>query len=65
MVHKFVVALRFVFVKYAVNNQAEPVSESESNLMDHGLFDLHTGLSQRNYSRSEAKVKSAIYLPFT
>ncbi|XP_018047519.1 PREDICTED: uncharacterized protein LOC108686621 isoform X3 [Atta colombica] len=41
-----------------LNNQAEmPVSESESNLMDHGLFDLHTGLSQRNYSRSEAKMR--------
>ncbi|XP_018349865.1 PREDICTED: uncharacterized protein LOC108753036 isoform X3 [Trachymyrmex septentrionalis] len=41
-----------------LNNQAEmPVSESESNLMDHGLFDLHTGLPQRNYSRSEAKMR--------
>ncbi|XP_018047518.1 PREDICTED: uncharacterized protein LOC108686621 isoform X2 [Atta colombica] len=44
--------------KRLLNNQAEmPVSESESNLMDHGLFDLHTGLSQRNYSRSEAKMR--------
>lgn len=43
--------------KRLLNNQAEPVSESESNLMDHGLFDLHTGLSQRNYSRSEAKIR--------
>ncbi|KAG5307322.1 FHDC1 protein, partial [Acromyrmex insinuator] len=44
--------------KRLLNNQAEmPVSESESNLMDHGLFDLHTGLPQRNYSRSEAKMR--------
>ncbi|KYM83506.1 FH2 domain-containing protein 1, partial [Atta colombica] len=58
LARKRLLALRFVFVKYAVNNQAEmPVSESESNLMDHGLFDLHTGLSQRNYSRSEAKMR--------
>jgi len=45
----------------AVSNQPEtPGSESESNLMDYGLFDLHTGLSQKNYNRGEAKVS----LPF-
>lgn len=58
--------VRFVFFKYAVSNQAEtPGSESESNLMDYGLFDLHTGLPQRNYSRGEAKVNFAIYLACT
>lgn len=46
-----------MLVKCAVNNQAEtPGSESECNLMDYGLFDLHTGLPQRAYSRGEAKV---------
>lgn len=55
--------VRFVFIKYAVSNQAEtPGSESESNLMDYGLFDLHTGLPQRNYSRGEAKVNFDIHL---
>lgn len=46
-----------------MSNQAEtPGSESESNLMDYGLFDLHTNLShnQRNYNRGEAKVNFAI-----
>lgn len=53
--------LRFVFIKYTVSNQAEtPGSESESNLMDYGLFEFYPGLSQRNYSRGEAKVNSAI-----
>lgn len=49
--------IKIVLIKYAVSNQAEtPGSESESNLMDYGLFDLHTGLPQRNYSRGEVKV---------
>ncbi|XP_032684457.1 uncharacterized protein LOC116850364 [Odontomachus brunneus] len=44
--------------KRLLNNQAEtPGSESECNLMDYGLFDLHTGLPQRAYSRGEAKMK--------
>ncbi|XP_011152521.2 uncharacterized protein LOC105191081 [Harpegnathos saltator] len=44
--------------KRPLNNQAEtPGSESECNLMDYGLFDLHTGLPQRTYSRGEAKMK--------
>lgn len=44
-------------------NQTEtPGSESESNLMDYGLFDPHTGLPQRNYSRGEAKVYFISYL---
>ncbi|KAM0729484.1 FH2 domain-containing protein 1 [Formica fusca] len=44
--------------KRLLSNQAEtPGSESESNLMDYGLFDLHTGLPQRSYSRGEAKVR--------
>ncbi|KAL6253627.1 hypothetical protein P5V15_015933 [Pogonomyrmex californicus] len=44
--------------KRLLSNQAEtPGSESESNLMDYGLFDLHTGLPQRNYSRGEAKIR--------
>ncbi|XP_076666241.1 FH2 domain-containing protein formin 3 isoform X2 [Andrena cerasifolii] len=44
--------------KRLLTNQAEtPASESECNLMDYGLFDLHTGLPQRNYSRNDAKVK--------
>ncbi|XP_014467206.1 PREDICTED: uncharacterized protein LOC106740555 [Dinoponera quadriceps] len=44
--------------KRLLNNQAEtPGSESECNLMDYGLFDLHTGLPQRTYGRSEAKMK--------
>lgn len=42
---------------FSVSNQTEtPNSESECNLMDYGLLDLHTGLPQRSYSRSEAKV---------
>ncbi|XP_072749439.1 uncharacterized protein Form3 [Anoplolepis gracilipes] len=44
--------------KRLLSNQAEtPGSESESNLMDYGLFDLHTGLPQRSYSRGEAKMR--------
>ncbi|KMQ96916.1 fh2 domain-containing protein 1 [Lasius niger] len=44
--------------KRLLSNQAEtPGSESESNLMDYGLFDLHTGLPQRNYSRGEVKMR--------
>ncbi|XP_012230972.2 uncharacterized protein form3 [Linepithema humile] len=44
--------------KRLLSNQTEtPGSESESNLMDYGLFDLHTGLPQRNYSRGEAKIR--------
>lgn len=44
--------------KRLLSNQAEiPGSESESNLMDYGLFDFHTGLPQRNYSRGEAKIR--------
>ncbi|KAK2586362.1 hypothetical protein KPH14_010652 [Odynerus spinipes] len=44
--------------KRLLSNQAEtPGSESECNLMDYGLLDLHTGLPQRSYSRSEAKIK--------
>ncbi|XP_043504299.1 uncharacterized protein LOC122525518 [Polistes fuscatus] len=44
--------------KRLLSNQAEtPGSESECNLMDYGLLDLHTGLPQRSYSRSEAKMK--------
>ncbi|XP_066598097.1 uncharacterized protein form3 isoform X2 [Prorops nasuta] len=44
--------------KRLLSNQAEtPGSESEYNLMDYGLFDLHTGLPQRSYGRSDAKIK--------
>ncbi|XP_011172206.2 uncharacterized protein LOC105204716 [Solenopsis invicta] len=44
--------------KRLLSNQAEtPGSESESNLMDYGLFELHPGLSQRSYSRGEAKIR--------
>ncbi|XP_076166401.1 FH2 domain-containing protein formin 3 [Ptiloglossa arizonensis] len=44
--------------KRFLTNQAEtPASESECNLIDYGLFDLHTGLPQRNYSRNDAKIK--------
>ncbi|XP_071572606.1 uncharacterized protein Form3 isoform X2 [Temnothorax nylanderi] len=44
--------------KRLLSSQAEtPGSESESNLMDYGFFDLHTGLPQRNYSRGEAKIR--------
>ncbi|XP_035740282.1 formin-J-like isoform X2 [Vespa mandarinia] len=44
--------------KRLLSNQTEtPNSESECNLMDYGLLDLHTGLPQRSYSRSEAKIK--------
>ncbi|XP_076638635.1 FH2 domain-containing protein formin 3 isoform X2 [Colletes latitarsis] len=44
--------------KRFLTNQAEtPASESECNLIDYGLFDLHTGLPQRNYSRNDAKMK--------
>ncbi|XP_012286898.1 uncharacterized protein LOC105703237 isoform X2 [Orussus abietinus] len=32
-----------------------PVSESESNLIEYGLFDVHT--SQRSYGRNDAKMK--------
>ncbi|KAG7204182.1 hypothetical protein KM043_002019 [Ampulex compressa] len=39
-----------------LSNQAEtPGSESECNLMDYGLFDLHTGLPHRN--RADGKIK--------
>lgn len=50
--------VKFMLVECVVNSQAEtPGSESECNLMDYGLFDLHTGLPQRTYSRAgEAKV---------
>ncbi|XP_018405882.1 PREDICTED: uncharacterized protein LOC108782187 isoform X1 [Cyphomyrmex costatus] len=42
--------------KRLLNNQAEMLgSESESNLMDYGLFD--NGLPQRNYIRGEAKMR--------
>nr|XP_031825302.1 uncharacterized protein LOC116423815 [Nomia melanderi] len=44
--------------KRLLTNQMEtPASESESNLLDYGLFDLHTGLPQRNYNRNDAKMK--------
>ncbi|KZC06411.1 FH2 domain-containing protein 1, partial [Dufourea novaeangliae] len=44
--------------KRLLTNQAETLaSESESNLLDYGLFDLHTGLPQRNYNRNDAKMK--------
>ncbi|KAL0113000.1 hypothetical protein PUN28_012320 [Cardiocondyla obscurior] len=43
--------------KRLLSSQAEtPGSESESNLMDYGLFDLQ-GLPQRNYNRGEAKIR--------
>ncbi|XP_012532243.2 uncharacterized protein LOC105834370 isoform X1 [Monomorium pharaonis] len=42
--------------KRLLSNQAEtPGSESESNLMDYGLFE--PALSQRNYNRGEAKIR--------
>ncbi|XP_076235576.1 FH2 domain-containing protein formin 3 isoform X2 [Calliopsis andreniformis] len=42
--------------KRLLNNQVEtPASESECNLLDYNLLDLHTGFSQRNYSRNDAK----------
>ncbi|XP_076657126.1 FH2 domain-containing protein formin 3 [Halictus rubicundus] len=45
--------------KRLLTNQAEtPASESESNTLDYdALFDLHTGLPQRNYNRNDAKMK--------
>lgn len=55
-----------MYVQSTVSNQAEtPGSESESNLMDYGLFELHTSLPQRNYGRGEAKVNFAICLAST
>ncbi|XP_043277907.1 uncharacterized protein form3 [Venturia canescens] len=39
-------------------NQAEtPGSESECNLMDYGLLDVHNSFAHKPYSRSDAKIK--------
>ncbi|XP_024936099.1 uncharacterized protein LOC107262944 isoform X2 [Cephus cinctus] len=44
--------------KRLLSNQAEtPGSESECNLMDYGLFDIHTGLPHKQYGRGDAKIK--------
>jgi len=60
--NRFLSCIKFISSN-SVSNQIEtPGSESESNLMDYGLFDLHTGLLQRNYNRGEAKVNFAVYL---
>ena len=53
--------LKIFFYNFPVCNQAEtPGSESECNLMDYGIFDI--GMSQKHYSRSDAKVLSVFQI---